>query len=247
MTGSVRVLTARLLTARLLPVGLFPVGLLTGLLAVRPVRGDGAVRVGAGRSPAPGASGCLRNAAAVGRWAAARVPPAPDTARAGPDGAPARGGRDQQGLPGRPPRALVVVAAGEQWPDGSLRPCAEDLWGAGAVLAVLAAVVDTWPGAALSPEAGVALAAYEAVAGDLTAALEGCASGRELRGSGFAADVVLAGQVNVSRCVPVLDESRAFRDIALPRTCGGAGVRGSGEQAASGAPPASASVIRSLP
>jgi len=32
---------------------------------------------------------------------------------------------------------VMVVAAGERWPNGSLRPAAEDLWGAGAVLHTL--------------------------------------------------------------------------------------------------------------
>ncbi len=52
----------------------------------------------------------LRNAAAVGRWLAARHGP------------------------------VGLVAAGERWAgDGSLRPAVEDLWGAGAVVASLVA------------------------------------------------------------------------------------------------------------
>lgn len=101
---------------------------------------------------------------------------------------------------------VVVVAAGERWPDGSLRPCAEDLWGAGAVLAALLdlGVED------LSPEAQVAAAAYRAVADDLPAWLSGCASGLELSAAGFAEDVAVASMLDVSEVVPVQDEDGAF-------------------------------------
>ncbi len=97
----------------------------------------------------------------------------------------------------RRPATVSVVAAGERWPDGALRPAIEDLWGAGAVLAALGE--DD-----ASPEAGLAAAAFRAVADRLAAALPTCASGRELVEDGFAADVELAAAYDVSTVVPVL-------------------------------------------
>lgn len=99
----------------------------------------------------------------------------------------------------------AVVAAGERWRDGTLRPCVEDLWGAGAVIA---GIVDSGlPG--LSPEARVAELAFRGVRADLVAELAACASGVELAAAGYADDVEVAGQVDVSRVVPVL-EAGAF-------------------------------------
>jgi len=96
---------------------------------------------------------------------------------------------------------VAVVAAGERWPDGTLRPAVEDLWGAGAVLAALADLGLT----GLSPEAEMAAAAYRAVAGRISDELHACASGRELVDLGFAADVEIAAEVDDSDAVPVLD------------------------------------------
>lgn len=97
-------------------------------------------------------------------------------------------------------RTLTVIAAGERWPDGSLRPCAEDLWGAGGVIAALVELgID-----GLSPEARVAEAAYRAVAPDLAVQLAACAGARELDDAGFSADVDVASELDVSHAVPLL-------------------------------------------
>jgi 2-phosphosulfolactate phosphatase len=98
---------------------------------------------------------------------------------------------------------VAVVAGGERWPDDTLRPCAEDLWGAGAVLSLL-------PDDDLSPEARLAADAFRAVEPRLASALRACAGGRELADAGFAEDVAVAAAVDVSELVPVLT-GREFR------------------------------------
>ena len=121
-------------------------------------------------------AGALRNRGAVARWLVEQ-------------------------LTARPDERVAVVAAGERWPDGSLRPAVEDLWGAGAVVAAL---VDLGMGD-LSPEAGAAAAAFEGSPG-LAADLFRCTSGAELVERGFDEDVRLAGELDVSSTVPVLHE-----------------------------------------
>jgi 2-phosphosulfolactate phosphatase len=126
---------------------------------------------------------CLRNAAAVARWLQAR------------DGA-----------------RVSMVAAGERWSDGGLRPAVEDLWGAGAVLSRLG-------DEGASPESDAAAAAFVAVRDRLTDVLPTCASGRELVDAGFAGDVDLAAAYDVSEVVPVLvgdafeDATSAAQDV----------------------------------
>lgn len=103
---------------------------------------------------------------------------------------------------------VFVVAAGERWPDGSLRPAVEDLWGAGAVLATLLEVVGT-EGA--SPEVTSAVAAFDGVRHRVGQALRDCASGRELVAAGFGRDVDIAADVGSSEVVPTL-RGEAFVD-----------------------------------
>lgn len=111
--------------------------------------------------------GCLRNASAVA-----------DQAR-----------RDGE--------SVTVIAAGERWDDGSLRPALEDLLGAGAILAALG------PDGA-SPEALLAAATFEAVRPRLPELLRECASGRWLQEVGLGGDIDVACQVDVSDIAPVL-------------------------------------------
>lgn len=120
---------------------------------------------------------CLRNAGAVAAWLLAAGFATPE-------------------------RPVAVIASGERWPDGSLRPSLEDLLGAGAVLSGL--------GAGLSPEAAVAAAAYTATP-DVSDAVRRCGSGIELVEMGFGADVDVAIEAGSTRVVPVLREG-AFVD-----------------------------------
>lgn len=100
---------------------------------------------------------------------------------------------------------VAVIAAGERWggPDGPLRPAIEDQLGAGAILASLAAA-----GREPSPEARLAIAAFEAVRASLEEALATCASGRELVDRGMGADVPLAAELDASTIAPRLDGDR---------------------------------------
>ena len=104
----------------------------------------------------------------------------------------------------------AVVPAGERWPDGSLRPAAEDLWGAGAVLAALTGL-DRVADGDLSPEALLARDAYLAAEPRLAEALAGCAGGQELAAVGFADDVSVAAELDLSDVVPLLGPDGAFR------------------------------------
>jgi 2-phosphosulfolactate phosphatase len=97
---------------------------------------------------------------------------------------------------------IGVIPAGESWPDLTLRPAIEDLLGAGAILHHL--------DLPCSPEARVARDAWSGVRGEAAGLIGQCVSGRELAARGFAQDVALAVQQNVSQCAPVLTEG-AYR------------------------------------
>lgn len=95
---------------------------------------------------------------------------------------------------------IAVIAGGEHWPGGALRPAIEDLLGAGAIIARL-------PGR-LSAEARTAKAAYVELKNEIPATLRESLSGQELIAAGFPDDVELAAQEDVSAAVPALVEGR---------------------------------------
>lgn len=125
-------------------------------------------------------AGCLRNAGAVARAALTIA-----------DGWP-----------------IGVIPAGERWGvdinseagvnSGPLRPSAEDLLGAGAILCTLLA-----HGSA-SVEARIAVDAFLHNRDRIGEVLAECVSGRELISAGHASDVALAAQVDVSDVAPRL-------------------------------------------
>jgi 2-phosphosulfolactate phosphatase len=124
--------------------------------------------------------GCLRNRTAIAKWLVSH-----------------------QTRDGITP-VIAVIAAGERWPDGSLRPAIEDLWGAGAIVSALGKLGTT----GLSPEATSAAAAYRAIEATLAQALVSCSSGIELASAGFGGDVAVAAELDSSTCVPVLAGGR---------------------------------------
>jgi 2-phosphosulfolactate phosphatase len=99
---------------------------------------------------------------------------------------------------------IAVIPAGETWDTGDLRPSLEDLVGAGAVIASL-------PGKK-SPDAQLAAAGFEYFRKTLPQTLRHCGSGKELIERGFAPDVELAAEFNVSSNVPCLRD-RAFAGV----------------------------------
>ncbi len=102
--------------------------------------------------------------------------------------------------------AIAVIAAGERWNSstGPIRHAAEDLLGAGAVLAALdpAAAVSA---PRCSPEAAAARAAFNAARPRLRETIADTASARELIGRGWSDDVDMSSALDVTQVVAVLD------------------------------------------
>lgn len=87
---------------------------------------------------------------------------------------------------------ILVIPCGERWPDGSLRPAIEDYVAAGGIIAALGE-------RQRSPEAEMALAAYQSAREQDFASLFQCASALELVERGFAADVDLCLSVDITQ------------------------------------------------
>jgi 2-phosphosulfolactate phosphatase len=125
--------------------------------------------------------GCLRNASSVGAFAR-------EHAAEGP---------------------IAVIAAGERWPNGTLRPALEDDLGAGAILAGIG-------GAAASPEARYVAEGFLKFRAEILSVIEQTVSGRELIEGGYADDVRCACAVDESQMVPLLGKDDYIRDGRLP-------------------------------
>jgi 2-phosphosulfolactate phosphatase len=93
-------------------------------------------------------------------------------------------------------RNITVIAAGERWEDDTLRPCFEDMVGAGAIIRHLAGT--------LSPEAEAAAAVFEMASSSLLEHIKRCGSGKEKISRGEGRDLALASELDISGCVPVL-------------------------------------------
>ncbi|MEV7607572.1 2-phosphosulfolactate phosphatase [Paenarthrobacter sp. NPDC089322] len=122
---------------------------------------------------------CLRNAAATADWVHATLPA---------------------------DAVIAVIAAGEKWTNGALRPALEDELGAGAFIAGLTAAGRR----GLAPEAESAAAAFNAAEPRIKAILRGCSSGRELVDTGFGEDVGIAAELDGSSIVALLQDG-AYR------------------------------------
>jgi 2-phosphosulfolactate phosphatase len=92
---------------------------------------------------------------------------------------------------------VAFIAAGERWPDGSLRPALEDWVGVGAIIAALDCEA--------SAEAAAARQSFLATE-DLASTIRNCMSGQELIQRGFSEDVDIALEFGSSKLAPRLSD-----------------------------------------
>jgi 2-phosphosulfolactate phosphatase len=114
-------------------------------------------------------------------------------------------------------RCVTVIACGERWrtpsEDGELRFAVEDYLGAGAILSQLPLEK--------SPEARACEAAFAGCRSAIREIVWECASGRELRGVGFAGDVEHAAQLDLYDSAPVMrGEGLERYGTQIPRKVG---------------------------
>ena len=105
-------------------------------------------------------------------------------------------------------RDVQFVAAGERWPDGSLRPAFEDWIACGAMVNLLNGI--------LTAEAGAAAASFRWAAADLQKMVKDSLSGQELHERHFGQDVQWASELSVERHVPMLRElEKTYADFGV--------------------------------
>jgi 2-phosphosulfolactate phosphatase len=121
--------------------------------------------------------GCLRNASSVAAFARTHAAEGP----------------------------IAVIAAGERWPDGTLRPALEDDLGAGAIVAGVGS-------GNASPEARYVAEAFLRFRTDMISVIEQTVSARELIESGYAEDVRFASALDESLTVPLVSHDGFIRD-----------------------------------
>lgn len=107
---------------------------------------------------------------------------------------------------------ILIVAAGERWSNGSLRPAIEDWLGAGRIALRLVT-----RGRQPTPEAEAAMACTDALGDDgIARVVRGSMSGIELTERGYDDDVELATEIDTSNNVPRLIEG-AYQQIGTRR------------------------------
>ncbi|MEZ5838283.1 MAG: 2-phosphosulfolactate phosphatase [Geminicoccaceae bacterium] len=102
---------------------------------------------------------------------------------------------------------IAVIAAGERWPDDTLRPSIEDLLGAGAILDHLADLRGQMAGSA---EARLAMTCWRAMSMTAADTIRQSHSGRELQAIGYPDDVEMAVAVDVSKTAALLCDGTFF-------------------------------------